>query len=260
MQLDGFTMAAQIVNFLILVALLKRFLYGPIIRAMDGREAHIAARLQEADSQRDRAEQQSALYHDRLQQLQETREAMLVQAREEVETQRQQLLAQARLEVQQIQRRWRDTLRQEQSSFLQELRQRAGHQICVVARHALSELAHVDLEAAVTRVFLERLRDLNDEARRTLTAAAHQTQRVVVRSAFPLPIEMQQQITHAVHDHLATDVGVQFTTEPALLCGIELETQGQKASWHLAQYVNSLEEQIVAMLRHELESEAMMTS
>ena len=35
---DWFTVIAQIINFLILVALLKRFLYGPIIRAMERRE------------------------------------------------------------------------------------------------------------------------------------------------------------------------------------------------------------------------------
>jgi F-type H+-transporting ATPase subunit b len=260
MQLDGFTTAAQIVNFLILVALLKRFLYGPIIEAMDSREAHIAARLQEAEVTRDRAAQQTALYHERLQQLQETRETMLVQAREEAEAQRQQLLAQARQEAQQTQMRWHQTLRQEQASFLQELRQHAGHQVCAVARHALAELAHADLEAAVTRVFLERLRDLNDEARHTLATAAHQTQGVVVRSAFPLPVDLQQQIIRAVHDHLAADVGVQFATEPALLCGIELETLGQKVSWHLTHYLNGLEEQVMAMMRHELEPEAAITT
>ena len=48
MLINWFTVAAQIVNFLILVALLKRFLYGPIVAAMSAREGRIAAQLTEA--------------------------------------------------------------------------------------------------------------------------------------------------------------------------------------------------------------------
>ena len=50
MHIDWLTVVAQIVNFLVLVYLLKRFLYGPILQAMDDRQAGIAARLQEADA------------------------------------------------------------------------------------------------------------------------------------------------------------------------------------------------------------------
>ncbi len=49
MLINWFTVLAQIVNFLILVYLLKRFLYGPIIRAMQEREKKIARRLQDAE-------------------------------------------------------------------------------------------------------------------------------------------------------------------------------------------------------------------
>ena len=50
MLIDWFTVLAQIVNFLILVALMKRFLYGPLIAAIDAREQSIAARLAEGGS------------------------------------------------------------------------------------------------------------------------------------------------------------------------------------------------------------------
>ncbi len=49
MQIDWLTVIAQIVNFLILVWLLKRFLYQPVINAMDQREQRIAERLQKAE-------------------------------------------------------------------------------------------------------------------------------------------------------------------------------------------------------------------
>jgi F-type H+-transporting ATPase subunit b len=39
MLIDWFTVGAQVLNFLILVWLLKRFLYGPILDAIDARLA-----------------------------------------------------------------------------------------------------------------------------------------------------------------------------------------------------------------------------
>ncbi len=52
MLINWFVVAAQIINFLILVALLKRFLYGPIVAAMTAREDKIAGRLKEAQQKR----------------------------------------------------------------------------------------------------------------------------------------------------------------------------------------------------------------
>ena len=43
MLIDGFTVGAQVLNFLILVWLMKRFLYQPILDAIDAREQRIAA-------------------------------------------------------------------------------------------------------------------------------------------------------------------------------------------------------------------------
>ena len=107
MQLDGFTIVAQVVNFLILVALLKRFLYAPIIRAMQAREDHIATRLDEAQSTMDEAQRQAAAYEQRMQALQQTQDDMLARAQEAAESQRGQLIEEARQEVEHLQDRWR---------------------------------------------------------------------------------------------------------------------------------------------------------
>ena len=50
MLIDWFTVAAQALNFLILVWLMKRFLYKPILNAIDAREKLIAKELADADA------------------------------------------------------------------------------------------------------------------------------------------------------------------------------------------------------------------
>ena len=52
MLIDWFTVGAQALNFLVLVWLLKRFLYKPILNAVDAREKRIAAELADADAKK----------------------------------------------------------------------------------------------------------------------------------------------------------------------------------------------------------------
>ena len=52
MLIDWFTVGAQALNFLILVWLMKRFLYKPILDAIDAREDRVAAELADADASR----------------------------------------------------------------------------------------------------------------------------------------------------------------------------------------------------------------
>ena len=84
MKLDWFTVAAQIGNFLLLLWLLKRFLYRPILAAMAARQQRVAAALAEAQAQAVAAETLRRDCLTRQQELAATRETWLAQAREEV--------------------------------------------------------------------------------------------------------------------------------------------------------------------------------
>lgn len=250
MQLDWFTMSAQVVNFLILVALLKRFLYNPILRAMDTREQHIAARLEQARTQMTQAEQQAAAYTAELHAFEASKDTMLEEARSEAETQRQHLLDQARQEVQHLQERWQRTLQQEQTAWLQDLRTQVGEHICTVSRRALTDLAGVELEQAVIDRCLTRLRQMDEAERRALITAAEQGG-VIVRSAFPLSEETQQRVTRDLHATLAQGLAIQFVTNPTMVCGLELEAHGRKIAWHVEQYIDSLEAHLRATVLQE---------
>lgn len=79
-MIDWFTVVAQIINFLILVALLKYFLYGRIVAAMTQRQEEISARWEEARQQREAAAKELEAARDRNRQLDQQREALLANA------------------------------------------------------------------------------------------------------------------------------------------------------------------------------------
>ncbi|MBE9502578.1 MAG: F0F1 ATP synthase subunit B [Proteobacteria bacterium] len=252
MLIDWFTVFAQIVNFLILIWLLNKFLYGPIIAAMDRREEKIALRLQEAGQKGDEAAKEMALYRQKNEEITKRREEMLSQAREDAERLRKELAGKAREEVGEVRKRWHEAIKQEKDSFLKELKKRAGKQVYAIARRALTDLSDSDLERRITSVFIKQIEGLDKGRRRKLADAIRQSgQTVIISSASQLDMNVKQQITRTVHDHLLTSIDVHYETSPHILCGIELKASGYVLGWNLGEYLKTLEEELSRALEKE---------
>lgn len=252
MLIDWFTVVAQIVNFLILVFLLKHFLYGRIIKAMNQREEKIASRLEEAEKKQREAEQEAEIYRKKNQEWDEKREEMLSRMEEETGTRRKGLMEKAREEVDQIKARWHEAIRREKDSFLQDLRQRAGRQIYAIARRALKDLANADLEERIIDVFTERIRDLDENSLKGMIESIKKAdENVTLNSAFELSQNTQQRITQAVKEHMGEGIRVSYQTSSEMILGLELKAHGYKIAWSLDNHFESLETEIREALEEE---------
>lgn len=252
-QFDTFTFSAQIANFLILIILLRHFLYGRITGAMDEREKRIAFRLEETEKKKKEADEEKESYRKKEQELQDKREEMLASAREDAEAMRDDLIRKARDEVNEIKARWRQAVEREKDSFLADLRRRTGEQVCAAARRALEDLASEELERHIINIFVRRLQYMEEDEKKSISDIGRSPeQAVVVKSAFEIPEEMRQRIREAVRDKTGREVGMQFRTEPGLICGIELLTQDRRIAWSLDSYLDKIEEDISGTLEQKV--------
>ncbi|HHW78619.1 MAG TPA: F0F1 ATP synthase subunit B [Xanthomonadaceae bacterium] len=236
MELDGFTVAAQVGNFLLLLWLLKRFLYRPILEAMAARQQRIAAALAEAQAQAAAAEALRQDYLARQRDLAASRESWLIQAREEVAAQRQTWLAQARTEVDEARERWRAELEREQRDYRQTLQREAARRLLALTRRALHDLANAELEAHMASTLLARLQTLDRETRQTLARAARDG--CVILTVFPLPEPQRRVLTTGLQQLLDPGLNPEFRTDPAASPGITLETPSQRLAWTLDSYLD----------------------
>ena len=110
MHIDWFVLFCQIFNFLLLMYLLKHFLYWRIIKAMDDREAKIAARFAEAEDLKVKANEAAQLYEKRNQSLNDAKDQMLNDATMAADAKRKELMEKVRVEVDQVKARWQDML------------------------------------------------------------------------------------------------------------------------------------------------------
>jgi len=255
--IDWFTVIAQIINFLVLVYLLKRFLYGPIIRAMDEREKKIALRQEEAGKKKEEADLEAKDYRRKNMEFDERREEMFSQIKEEVEARRKDLINEARNQVNADRTKWYEAIQREKEVFLQDLRRRAGRQTCAISRQVLKEMADVDLEDHIIHVFIKRLLSLNKDEIEALKESIHRfSQKISVHSAFKIPVKPAGEIMEVLRNQADGHVDVKFEVSPDLICGIELKIQGTRISWNVDDYLETLEESLLAALENKGEKAA----
>jgi F-type H+-transporting ATPase subunit b len=243
MLIDPFTVGAQIVNFLVLVWILRRLLYGPITRAMAARETRIREELENARRLRDEAEADGRRYQELTATFEAERTARLADARAELDAWRREHTQAVRQEVETMRDRWQQALEQEKQAFYTELRRRAGHEVLVVARRALRDLADGELEARVVDGFLARLQGMAPGDREQLVATARQDGgRVTVRTAYPLEDEVEARLRTGIATALGQGISPRFEQAPDLVAGVELRAGGFKVAWALGDYLESLED------------------
>jgi len=241
--IDWFTVTAQIINFLILVLLLKKFLYGPIIRAMDKREEIIAGRLNDAQQTRLEAQQEIETYRQKNEDLESQRAAMLTEAKAAAEQREKELIETARKEVEDIKARWRQAVAQEKEAFFGNLRSKIAEELSAVARRMFSDLADISMEEHLTEKFIQKINALDPTEQEKLRSALKDALAgVTVAASFEIPQQKREALRETVRRITGRDAQPEFVVSQDILCGIELRAQGYTLSWNVDEYMGSLEE------------------
>jgi len=250
MLIDWFTIAAQVLNFLILVWLMKRFLYKPILQAIDAREQRIAEELADADAKKMEAEKEREQFREKNEAFDRQRAALLSRAEEAAKAERQRLLDEARQAAEVLRAKHQDALEREHQRLNDEIARRTREEVFAIARKTLADLAGKSLEERIGEVFCRRLRELDGEARDGLARLMKpSSDPALVRSAFELPSEQRDAIRQALNETFSAEIPVRFETEPNVISGIELTANGRKLAWSIADYLTSLEKSLEDLLK-----------
>jgi F-type H+-transporting ATPase subunit b len=257
MLADWFTIAAQALNFLVLVWLMKRFLYKPILHAIDEREKRIATELANADAKKAEAQKEHEEFQGKNAEFDRERAALLSKATGEAQAERQRLIDEARKAAGALSAKRQETLRNEERNLYQAISRRTQQEVFAIARKALTDLATVSLEERLGEVFTRRLREMDGKAKEAFGEALKTaSDPAVVRSAFEMPADQRAAIQNALNETFSAEIRVRFETAPDLIGGIELTSNGQKVAWSIADYLASLERGIDELLKEKDQPEA----
>ncbi|EGJ49097.1 ATP synthase subunit B [Desulfocurvibacter africanus] len=243
MLIDWFTVGAQIINFLILIWLLKRLLYGPILRAMHEREERVRSRLEDARNTRREAEEELQRLQSERQELERAREEHMAQARREIKEWKDEAMDKAHAEVEEKRASWQQAVRQERERELEKMRKRIVGQVLTVSRRALADLADESLERKAADKFLSELRRRKAEDGDGFVHAGA----VTLRIGGQVSEETGQRLRRELHEVFPEARNIEVSRDTDMGLGLTVVAGDRKWDWTLHGYLRDLEQEIFAV-------------
>ena len=245
MEIDLFTFIAQIVNFIILVLLLNRFLFGPVSKAMAAREKKIADEAAEAQRKNAEAGGLADKSLELLKKQEQDADRAMAEARAAADAAKQEMLGMAKKETDDARRLWHEALAAEKRNFLDGLRRRSGGFAAALAERAVRDLADEELSARITDVFIARIRGLDEKKASEFSGAIQKAKgKPAISGTFEVPADEREKIISAIKDRLGYGGGITFETDPVQVCGLELKIDGFRISWTIRDYLEGMEEEL----------------
>lgn len=223
MELDRTTFVLEIINFLVLVWLLKRLLYKPVLNAITQRKVDIEKRVADSQVLRKEAEALREQYERRIADWEQEKATGRSNLLEEVNTERARLMATLRTSLEQERDKARALEERRLSELSRQLEETAITQGGQFASALLSRLASVELESQLVRVALEDLHKLPDEQRNAIRAAAAEpTMSIEVTSVYQLGFAERQALADVLTLLVGRPVSCTWRQDPELKAGLRI--------------------------------------
>lgn len=224
MELTWYTFFLEIINFLILVWILKRFLYKPVMDAIAKRRASIEQSMQEAAAKEQAAQTLKGQYENRLADWGQERQQAREQLQKEIEQERQHLQQQLHTAIQQDQEKAKVIAQQEQQEMQRRNEQQALQNSMRFTSKLLSALASAELESRLLTRLLDELKALTPAQRTRLSHSLNEHELTAkVQTAFPLPDAQRQALQQVLQTISSREITCQYEQDTTLLAGARIQ-------------------------------------
>ncbi|WP_323844211.1 F0F1 ATP synthase subunit delta [Microbulbifer magnicolonia] len=228
MELSWSTFLLEIVNFLVLVWILKRFFYKPLQSVIARRQQNVETQLAEAAQTRQQAVELQQQYEARLDEWQRERRSAHEDLQRELRAERargekdlQETLQQQRQKAETVERR-------RQSELQRQLERQALEQGGQFAARLLQQGSGPELQQRLLELLLHSMSALSEERLQALRQSiaeagmAEAGKVAEITSAFPLTQPQRRQLQHTVREILHRDLTCHFVEDPELLAGLRI--------------------------------------
>ncbi|HEX6531611.1 MAG TPA: F0F1 ATP synthase subunit delta [Nitrospira sp.] len=223
MELDWTTFVLELINFLVLIWILNRLLYRPLMNVIAQRKAAIQKTLSDAEAVRGQAQALQTHYENRLADWDQEREKAREQLREEIAAERVRLLDNVRGELDQERKKAAAVDQRRMKEFKQQAEATAIEHGTTFASRLLSRLSGPELERRIIDMVIDDLRRLPDEQKqaiRSAPSAAELSMRIT--SAYPLDQSQRGALCQACRTLAGREVTCDFLEDRTLISGVRV--------------------------------------
>jgi len=223
LELNWSTFFLEIINFLVLLWILKRFLYRPVISVLKKRQEKIEQTLNEATNRHKEAVALEQQYHRRLDdwklEKQQTRESL----QQEMQTEKIKQLEQLQIELNSERKKAAVIEQRHQTETQRHYQQNAHTQGARFAAKLLNTVVGPELESRLFDLLIKTFDEM-DEQRLTVLRNAEKmsADKITVTSAYPLSDAQHQQLEQKLSTLCKQPVKINYLEDTSLIAGLRI--------------------------------------
>jgi F-type H+-transporting ATPase subunit b len=229
-ELNWSTFILEVINFLVLLWLLKRFLYRPVLGVIAKRRESIAQQVEDARVLHREAGELKARFENRLSDWDQERQRALASLNREIEAERGRRLAAVDREIAAAEEKHRVLVKRQEAEAARQLEERAMEAAAGFAAKLLRVASGPELEQRLVQLVIEQFAALSDDERESLRHGLGNGERTtVVASAYPLDAAQRETLRGTLSGLAPECAECRFEEDANLLAGLRITV----GSWRL---------------------------
>lgn len=243
MSIDFFTFFAQMFNLLLLLYLLRRFLYLPVLKAVDERQKFIERELKKAASSHKAALQMETECKRKMSEIDMQKQEILAQTRKDALLLSEKLSDEAKAQLEADKLLWKQRLEADKNTFNLAMQNLIVEHFNRLADSALRQMADVSLNDLMLTKLKEKIENLPFRKKQEFKAAYQNKKQLIVRSAQKILPEQRQKFEEFLlgQFELSKETKFKFEIDKKLVCGVSLQAEEQLIEWNLAAYLTEFQ-------------------
>jgi F-type H+-transporting ATPase subunit b len=224
MEFNVSTFILEIINFLILIWILQRLFYKPLLAVIAKRKQHIDQSLDDAKKLHQEADELRSLYENRQKLWEQEKQAAITALHQQIEAEKNVQMLDLHKELEQERQKANVTLSRQQQECQQQAEQQALQNGARFAGILLQQAAGPELEERLFAMLMEHLAVLPEDCRRCLQMLEHKkTVTIKVSSAYSLSSDLRQQLEQKFIPLTSNPLNFQYYQDPMLISGIRID-------------------------------------
>lgn len=246
MQISWFEIVAQIVNFFIILFILQKLLYKPVVNAMETRQERIQKSQIEADEKMEEAEGLIGEYDKKIADIESEKREILDDARNAAQEKKEELLEDYREEAENKRKAYLKEIEDEKEHFINKLRKNLGQNAMKIASHILTTISSKELEEEVFNTFTSNLRNLGEDL--PDKDVLNEEKYLDVISSKALSDDKKKTIEDILKRQMKSIEKINYEVDESLVLGYELDLETYTVHTNIRNYLDNIEKDIIENL------------
>lgn len=243
MQINWFEIVAQVINFFLILFILQKLLYKPVINAMKSRQERIEKSQIEADEKYKEAEELVIQYDGKIAEIDKEKREILEDARNQAQEKKESLLVDYKEEAENKRKAYLKEIEDEKEHFIVKLRKNLGENAVKIASHILNTISSRELEEEVFNTFVSNLKDLEENLPNKEVLIEEDY--VNILSSRNLTDDKKKTIESILKAQMKNIKNVNFQVDESLILGYELDLETYTVHTNIKHYLENIEKEII---------------